>query len=462
MRSRISFFILLVALAGISSAQQEWKHGRLQVTNDGHYLQYEDGTRFFWLGDTGWELFHRLKKEEIEKYLENRRQKGFNVIQAVILAEFDGLRKPNQYGEVPLKNLDPTQPNEKYFELIDWTLEQAMKKNMLVGLLPTWGDKVLKLWGQGPEIFTEGNAYIYGKWLGNRYRSFQNIIWIVGGDRPAFNDSTDKRVIWRSMVKGILEGTNQKAIITYHPWGESSSTKYWPDEPWLNIHMLQSGHAKKDNPVWEWIKRDRELLPVKPVIDGEPNYEDHPVNWNSKNGYFRDYDVRRQCYRSVFAGACGVTYGNQAMWQFYSDREEAVAFPERSWIETLDRPGAFQVGHLKKLIESRSVTDRIPDQKIIVDGQGEKIDYITAFKDAKNRYCMVYLPVGKKISIDISFIQATQIRVWWFDPRKGEAGKPSVLRKENLMSFTSPSIGIEKDWVLVIDDANTKFSEPGK
>ncbi len=105
MYRKISFFITLCAIASISFAQQEWKHGRLQVTKDGHYLQYEDGTPFFWLGDTGWELFHRLKKEEIEKYLENRRQKGFNVIQAVILAEFDGLRKPNQYGDVPLRDL---------------------------------------------------------------------------------------------------------------------------------------------------------------------------------------------------------------------------------------------------------------------------------------------------------------------------------------------------------------------
>src|SRR5919206_3994444 len=107
-----------------------WKHGRLQVTKEGHYLQYEDGTPFFWLGDTGWELFHRLKLEEMDQYLENRRQKGFTVIQAVILTEFNGLRKPNQYGEVPFKNLDPTQPNEKYFQLIDTTVTIAMRKDL--------------------------------------------------------------------------------------------------------------------------------------------------------------------------------------------------------------------------------------------------------------------------------------------------------------------------------------------
>jgi hypothetical protein len=455
---KIIFTIIIVAATLNVSAQQGWKQGSLEVTNDGHYLQYKDGTPFFWLGDTGWELFHRLKKDEVEKYLENRRQKGFNVIQAVILAEFDGLTKPNQYGELPLIDLDPTKPNEKYFELIDWTIWQALRKNMFMGLLPTWGDKVMKLWGKGPMVFTRSNAYSYGKWLGDRYKSFENIIWILGGDRPAFNDSVDNREIWRSMAKGILEGTNKKAIITYHPWGEASSTKFWPDESWLAIHMLQSGHAKKDNPVWEWIKRDRELKPTKPVLDGEPNYEDHPINWDKKNGYFRDYDVRRQTYRSVFSGACGVTYGNQAMWQFYSEREEPIAFPERSWIETLDRPGAFQVGYLKKLIESRSVPPgrRIPDQTLIAEGQEEKEQYIAAFRDSGNNYCMLYLPVGKKISVDLSFLHTNDIVVSWFDPREGKFTPTVSYKKKAVMSFISPTTGFENDWVLVIDGKGKK------
>ena len=143
MFKRIAFILISFGFTFIAFTQNEWKHGRLEVTKDGHYLQYKDGTPFFWLGDTGWELFHRLKKEEIEKYLDNRKAKGYNVIQAVILAEFDGLTRPNQYGEVPLNDLDPAKPNEKYFELVDWTVQQAMKRNMFMGLLPTWGDKVI-------------------------------------------------------------------------------------------------------------------------------------------------------------------------------------------------------------------------------------------------------------------------------------------------------------------------------
>ena len=110
---KIYAFIFFACLSGNLAAQTLFKHGRLEATKNGHYLQFTDGTPFFWLGDTGWELFHRLNLAEIKEYLDNRAAKGFTVIQAVALAEFDGLRTPNQYGELPLNNLDPTKPNEK-------------------------------------------------------------------------------------------------------------------------------------------------------------------------------------------------------------------------------------------------------------------------------------------------------------------------------------------------------------
>jgi len=464
----IPIAILIFFIGTTVSDIDQWQHGRLQVTRDGHYLQYEDGTPFFWLGDTGWELFHRLKKEEIENYLENRKLKGFNVIQAVILAEFDGLRKPDRYGNVPLMDMDPNKPNEKYFAFVDWTVKLAEEKGMFMGLLPTWGDKVALLWGTGPVIFNETNAYSYGLFLGKRYKTFANIIWILGGDRPPKNDTADWRPIWRAMANGIKTGTDGKAILSYHISGGEHSTSYdLHNEDWLDINMMQSGHGGgHDVPVWNWIERDWNLSPRKPTLDSEPNYEDHPVNpwpkWDSANGYFRDYDVRKQTYRSVFAGACGVTYGHHSVWQFYSPGEEKINHADRYWTEAVDRPGAFQVGYLKKLIESRSVTGRIPDQSIITEGQGEKEEYIASFRDVENKYCMLYLPVGKKISVNLSFLPAMQIRVWWFNPRTGKSGNPVVLKKEATMSFTPPSTGIENDWVLVIDNAETKFSEPGK
>lgn len=455
------YLSLLICITSNLSAQTLFKHGRLQVTKNGHFLQFHDGTPFFWLGDTGWELFHRLNLNEIKQYLDNRSAKGFTVIQAVALAEFDGLRNPNQYGELPFKNLDPHQPNEKYFKVIDSTIHMARQRNLFVGLLPTWGDKVTKMWGDGPVIFDSINAYIYGKWIGNRYKNDPNIIWILGGDRPAVKDSDDWRPIWRAMARGIIEGTNHQCIITYHPSGGSNSTSQWiHNEPWLDINMFQSGHGGgHDSPCWELTKRDFNYSPTKPTLDAEPNYEDHPVNpwpkWNVDNGYYRDYDVRKQCYRSVFAGACGVTYGHHAVWQFMNAKEEAINYPDRGWINAMDRPGATQVGYLRKLIESRPMLNRIPDNTIILKGQADKAEHIEAFRSADNSYAMIYIPVGKSITVATSFFQK-QINAWWFNPKDATVKKIGTLENKGSMEFETPTLGLGNDWVLIIDAASNK------
>lgn len=163
------FVQFLLFLSLISAAQ--YKNQRLKVSENGHFLVYEDNSPFFYLGDTGWEMFHRLDREQAEKYLKKRSEQGFTVIQAVALAEEKGLTDPNPYGEVPFINLDPTKPNEKYFQHIDDVIDLAAKYGIIIALLPTWGDKVDKMqWGQGPEIFNHENIKIYGKWIGNRFK----------------------------------------------------------------------------------------------------------------------------------------------------------------------------------------------------------------------------------------------------------------------------------------------------
>ena len=102
----------------------------------------KDDKPFFWLGDTAWELFHRLDSIQADQYLKRRAEQGFTVIQAVALAEFDGLHTPNPYGELPLENDDPAKPREAYFKHVDYIIDQANKYGLAIGLLPTWGDKL--------------------------------------------------------------------------------------------------------------------------------------------------------------------------------------------------------------------------------------------------------------------------------------------------------------------------------
>lgn len=118
------------------------------------------------MGGTAWELFHRLSRGEAVTYLTNRAAEGFTVIQAVALAEYDGLNTPNVYGDKPLINNDPARPNEAYFKHVDFVVVEAEKLGLIIAFLPTWGDKWNKKWGIGPEVFTAANAEVFGEWIG--------------------------------------------------------------------------------------------------------------------------------------------------------------------------------------------------------------------------------------------------------------------------------------------------------
>ncbi|MEO6977790.1 MAG: DUF4038 domain-containing protein, partial [Mucilaginibacter sp.] len=172
-------------------------NAQFSVSANQHYI-LKDGKPFFWLGDTAWELFHRLNREEANLYLKTRSEQGFTVIQAVVLAELDGLHDPNFYGEKPLIDDDPTKPNEKYFEHVDYIVNKAAEYHINIAMLPTWADKIDKsTWGKGPEIFNKDNAAVYGAWLANRYKTKANIIWILGGDRQPRGEQDI--AIWRAM-----------------------------------------------------------------------------------------------------------------------------------------------------------------------------------------------------------------------------------------------------------------------
>jgi hypothetical protein len=434
-------------------------HAQFKVSPDGHYL-LRDGKDFFWLGDTGWELFHRLNREQADQYLETRSRQGFTVIQAVVLAEFDGLHTPNANGDLPLLQDDPTKPNEAYFKQVDYDIDKAGKEGLVIGLLPTWGDKVtLGSWGKGPVIFTPENAVIYGRWLGNRYKNRKNIIWILGGDRNPQNEMDLK--IWRSMAAGILEGTGGKghALISYHPQpNEQGSGEYFFNDDWFSFNMFQNGHCR-NTAVYDKIYPAWLRTPAKPVIDGEPIYEDHPVCFNVEDlGTSSAYDVRQYAYLDLFSGAFGHTYGCHDIWQFYSKEHEAVNGPHVYWPEALNLPGAGQMKFVRKLMESHPMRDRIPDQSLVLENNLAVSERIQATRGRD--YMFVYTAAGKPFTVVPGKIKGNRLNVYWFNPRNGSIKREDPVENKGNRRFTPPTSGYGQDWVLILDDAEKNYPVP--
>ncbi len=430
----------------------DFSHGKLIVSANQRFLSHADGTPFFYLGDTAWELFHRLSEEEVDNYLENRRAKGFTVIQAVILAELDGLNVPNRNGDKPLIDNDPTKPNEKYYQWVDKVIHKAEAKGMYIGLLPTWGDKVdRQQWGAGPEIFNASNAFTYGQFLGKRYKDFSNIIWINGGDRLGGGKNT---AIWDALGRGI-KSEDKNHLMTYHPSGESSSSMWFHDREWLDFNSFQTGHAQRSYDIYrKLLVGDYDKKPIKPCFDMEPRYEDHPVAWNPKVlGWFDDVDVRQAMYWNLFSGAFGHTYGCHPIWQFKTPERAVVGNVRNNWYDVMDLPGAFDLIHARKLIESHDFYSRIPDPSIVLSLQMFATDVAVATRG--NGYALVYLPNGNNIEVSLEKIPGAQkLKLQWFNPRTGEMTAIETLPAKGKYQTKSPQSGRGNDWILVMESAN--------
>mgnify|MGYP001363325550 CR=1 FL=1 len=428
----------------------------LKVSENGRYLIKEDGTPFFWLGDTDWLLFRNLSREEADELLENRAERYFNVLQAVAFT-----RGCNYYGKEPFLpdesgEYDPTKPDltseYSYWDHIDYIIDKADSLGLYIGFLPTWGDRFNPKWDKGPIIFNGENARIYGRWLGQRYKDRNNIIWILGGDRP-LEEEAHYEVI-RCMAQGIREGDEGRHLITFHPPGCNSSGNFLHNEEWLDFNMVQSSHSF-DIANYKWVTDDYNRRPIKPVLDGEPRYEDHPIDFKPENGYFNDIDTRQAAYWAVFAGACGHTYGHHSIWSMNTKPGECFTM---HWRDAMLRPGGAQMQYVRKLIESRPFLERVPDQSLVVDPLSG-FDYIMATRGED--FIFVYTPTGSELEVNMGKISGQKVKAYWFDPRTGEASFFGEFENKGTMRFTPPSSGRGNDWVLVLDDSSKDFPKPG-
>lgn len=337
---------------------------------------------------------------------------------------------------------------------------------MYIALLPTWGDKLYKnSWGTGPEVFNEENARKFGEYIGERYQDRDNIIWIIGGDRNPREGSNDVAV-WNAMAEGIASqaGGYENTLMSYHPQpkDEGGSSTWFHKEEWLDFNMHQTGHCANQG-TYKHISHDYNLQPIKPVLDSEPLYEDHPNCFNAKElGHSIPEDIRRIMYWNVFAGAFGQTYGCHDVWQMYSLDKTPINQPLRPWPEALDLPMANQAKHLKHLMLSRPFLTRIPDQSMVVAPQVENENYVIAARDSEGSYAMIYFPRGNATSIDLSKLSGTKLNSWWFDPRTGNSYEGPSFDKSTNTKIEPPTSGKGNDWVLVIDNGLKDYAKPGK
>lgn len=463
MKKYIVVIVLLFNIVCSCWAAKPWDNGKLKVSENGRYLQHENGTPFFWLGDTGWLLPERLDRDEAEFYLDQCAAKGYNVVQVQTI---NAVPSYNAYGQSSMpEGWDFKNINKKgvygYWDHMDFIVKVAESKGIYIGMTCIWGGLV------NAGLMNEKEAQVYGKFLADRYKNAPNIIWFIGGDIRG----DVKTAVWESLAKAI-KTSDKNHLMTYHPRGRTCSSTWFNNAEWLDFNMFQSGHRRygqrkgdgdytiaenteEDN--WRYVEKALSLSPMKPVMDGEPSYEDIPqglhdvneVRWNAN-------DVRRYAYWSVFAGAFGHTYGHNSIMQFMKPGVVGSFGAKRYWYDCLEDPGYNQMKYLKALMLAFPYNDRIPDQSVIAGQNGERYDRTIATRGMD--YLLVYNYTARPMQIDLSRISGARKNCWWFYPKSGDLKFIGEFDGTKVVDFTiDAAYNSGNDRVLIAIDFSKNY-----
>jgi len=406
------------------------------VSPDHRHLVDQSGTPFLVQGDAAWSLVSGLTKEEAELYLEDRRRKGFNsVIVNLIEHKFRG--PVNRYGDAPFTTPgDFATPNEKYFEHADWVIRKAAEKGIQVFLAPIYLGYIGTEEGWVEEALANGpeKCRNWGRYVGKRYAGFNNLVWMIGGDR---NPDTARQDV-DAIVQGIKE-FDKRHIFTAHCHPENSAIDQYQQDGWLDLNTTYTYGI-----VHSMLLRDYHRTPPIPFVLIESTYEgEHNAS---------AVQIRRQAYWALLSGATGQFLGNRPIWLF-----------DPGWEAAMNSTASRDMTRLRALFSSRPWYELVPDDKheVVIEGLGEfrGLDYLAAARTSDGGTVIAYAPTPRAITVDMTKISGKEVRVVWFNPRTGKSDSAGEFPTSGKHQFSPPGEG---DWILLLDDAARKLPAPAQ
>jgi hypothetical protein len=284
----------------------------------------------------------------------------------------------------------------------------------------------------------------FGRYLGNRYHSFDNILWMHGNDFQTWKNAEHDAVVL-AVARGIREKDSRHLHTIELDYRVSGSLD---DERWAPLVDLSSSYTYF--PTYAQVLKDYNRRNAKPVVMIESCYEFEQGS--------RPVVLRRQEYWSLLSGATGQLYGNGFTWPF-----------KPGWKEKLDTPGAIQMAYVQALFMPRAWHQLVPDQKhkTVIAGFGTfdgsttegnvyvmTSDYVTAGRTPDGSLVMAYLPSLRTIGVDMAQLSAPAT-ARWYDPSRGtyKIIEGSPLKNAGQQKFTPPGNNADGDgdWVLVLE-----------
>ena len=456
--SRCLLAVALLAVAGDVPAAAGAPVYPLKKSVDRRYLVDQTDAPYLMVGDSPQALIVNISEADAEMYFADRSARGFNTLWINLLCTtYTGGRPDGSAidGTLPFTDTIPftgsydlETPNEAYFVHVDRILDLAANHALQVILDP------IETGGWLSTMLDNGATRCrdYGRYLGNRYRSFDNIIWMSGNDFQGWRDPNNDAVVL-AVALGILDCDTRHLHTTELDYLVSSSLD---DTRWLSILGLNATYTYF--PTYARLQYDYNRPYFLPNFMVEANYEFESLQGPTTTAPI----LRKQEYWAMTSGSTGQLYGNGYIWPFLN-----------GWQDNLDTPGAIQMGYLRTFFEPRAWYSLIPDTShvVVTDGYGTYSDaghvadndYLTAARTPDGTLVIIYTPIIRTFTVDLSELSAEAV-TRWYDPSSGTyvAVLGSPFPNTGTHDFTPPGNngGGDGGWVLVLETQPPETEPP--
>jgi hypothetical protein len=410
----------------------------------------------FMTGDSPQIITEELDNADAATYLQDRATRGFNALWMIVTDQYDQANPPEDfYGNAPFSGawFSATEVSA-YWAHVDAIVQEAASLGMTVFFMPSFIGSSDESYDLNAMLSnTDATISAYGTFIGNRYKNYNNIVYVLGGDTDPTTTGLATKI---NDLGSAIAAADSNHLITMEGCrytcnsGEEKNTvqSYGGSPPaWIGLNWTYSGAPD----VVTSCRQSYTSSPFFPPFMGEDFYE--------LDSRVTPVQVRQEGYWEVLSGCyLGRLFGNDDIWTFNSP---TYGTPSSTWQSQLGSVGSVGEEYLGLLMRSREHWLMVPDTSnaVLTGGIGSGTSISVAACTSDGQTCIVYDPIGNSQAPQINMAHFSgTVHAWWFNPSTAVTTDLGTFQNSETTTFTPPD---SNDWVLVLDLSSAGLAAPG-
>ena len=484
-----------------------YKHGFVTTRSGEKYLTYDDGTPFYYLGDTHWELAHETA-EMVSAICRKRVEQGFTVYQSQPMDCGFNISVTESFGENGLDDLRSF--DEKFRIIADSGLTHANSQffwplSGMTRLIENHGGwtepKIKGRLGKKrvtmPDLSDEAKAYLekLSRYWVARFGAYP-VIWTLGQEidnDPYQNENSPWNAVnnpYKYVAEYLHKYDPYDHPVTAHQESTGDTAAYGNGLGTGEVRMIFYPGAQPS--AFRNVKAHTMYAPQwHPHLTKRDDYMSARDYWYNGQGkpavnyeglycylWTKNFGARVQAWASYLTGLYGCSWGGQPTWAYQNgfDRDvdsddgvdiiRAAEKQAATWQDALEYPSAYQVGYMRSFMQQLEWYNLIPRFNNWAYFVPSSNVYAYCASNKKNTEMVVYFysftdpTVGERINTKKnggvltgtvgSLKPFAEYTYQWFDPITGEYAGNGTFKASAVGTWFAGVRPDDTDMVLLI------------